>query len=110
MEDTSDEKRLKSTMYRYMTQELAEELLKLDDAKLGGDHKEVSILFSDIRGYTTLTETLEAEEVVSMLNEYFESMVEAVFKHKGTLDKLMILPIIIQQFAFYASFLRLVQL
>jgi adenylate cyclase len=87
MEDISDEKRLKSTMYRYMTQELAEELLRLDDAKLGGDRKEVSILFSDIRGYTALTESLEAEEVVGMLNEYFESMVEAIFKYKGTLDK-----------------------
>jgi adenylate cyclase len=87
MEDISDEKRLKSTMYRYMTQELAEELLKLDDAKLGGDRKDVSILFSDIRSYTALTESLEAEEVVGMLNEYFESMVEAIFKYKGTLDK-----------------------
>ena len=87
MDDISDEKRLKSTMYRYMTQELAEELLKLDDAKLGGDRKDVSVLFSDIRSYTALTEKLEAEEVVGMLNEYFESMVEVIFKYKGTLDK-----------------------
>lgn len=87
MDDISDEKRLKTTMYRYMTQEVAEELLKGGEAKMGGDRKEVSVLFSDIRSYTTLTEKLQAEEVVSMLNEYFESMVEAIFKHKGTLDK-----------------------
>ncbi|MBD1923553.1 GAF domain-containing protein [Microcoleus sp. FACHB-831] len=87
MDDISDEKRLKSTMYRYMTQELAEQLLSSGEAKLGGDRKEVSVLFSDIRGYTTLTENMNAEEVVQMLNDYFESMVDAVFKHKGTLDK-----------------------
>jgi adenylate cyclase len=88
MEDISDEKRLKSTMYRYMTQELAEQLLENPDAaKMGGDRKRVSVLFSDIRSYTTLTESMEAEEVVEMLNKYFETMVDAVFKHKGTLDK-----------------------
>ncbi|QZZ18949.1 GAF domain-containing protein [Leptothermofonsia sichuanensis E412] len=88
MEDISDEKRLKSTMYRYMTQELAEQLLENPDAaKMGGDRKEVTVLFSDIRSYTTLTESLKAEEVVEMLNEYFEQMVDAVFAYKGTLDK-----------------------
>ncbi len=87
MDDISDEKRLKSTMYRYMTQELAEKLLETGEAKLGGDRKEVSVLFSDIRSYTTLTEKLKPEEVVNLLNEYFESMVEAIFSNKGTLDK-----------------------
>lgn len=87
IEDISDEKRLKSTMYRYMTQELAEELLKAGDAKLGGDRKEVSILFSNILSYTTLAERMEAEKVVCLLNEYFETMVDAIYDYKGTLDK-----------------------
>lgn len=89
MDDISDEKRLKSTMYRYMTQELAEQLLASGDAKLGGDRKEVSVLFSDIRGYTNLVERMDAEAVVGMLNDYFNAMVEPIFKHKGTLDKYM---------------------
>ncbi|NEO84346.1 MAG: GAF domain-containing protein [Spirulina sp. SIO3F2] len=87
MDDISDEKRLKSTMYRYMNQELAEQLLEGGDIGLGGDRKEVSVLFSDIRSYTSLTEKLQAEEVVEMLNTYFESMVESIFEHKGILDK-----------------------
>jgi adenylate cyclase len=87
MDDISDEKRLKSTMYRYMTQELAEQLLSSGEAKLGGDAAEVSVLFSDIRGYTNLVESMEPEEVVSMLNEYFGQMAEPIFTHKGTLDK-----------------------
>lgn len=87
MDDISDEKRIKSTMYRYMTQELAEQLLSSGEAKLGGDAAEVSVLFSDIRGYTNLVESMEPEEVVSMLNEYFGLMAEPIFTHKGTLDK-----------------------
>ncbi|NET29879.1 adenylate/guanylate cyclase domain-containing protein [Okeania sp. SIO1I7] len=88
LEDISQEKRMKNTMYRYMTPEVAEQVMALaEDALLEGERKEVTILFSDIRGYTTLTENLEASEVVKLLNQYFETMVEAVFDHEGTLDK-----------------------
>ncbi|MDY6807184.1 MAG: GAF domain-containing protein [Cyanobacteriota bacterium] len=87
MEDISGEKQVKNLMYRYMTPEVAEQLLASGDTGLGGKRKQVSVLFSDIRSYTTLTEQLTAEEVVGMLNGYFEEMVDAVFKYGGTLDK-----------------------
>jgi adenylate cyclase len=88
LEDISQEKRLKTTMYRYLTPHVAEQVMALgDDALMVGERKEVTILFSDIRGYTTLTENLGAAEVVSLLNQYFETMVEAVFNYEGTLDK-----------------------
>jgi len=88
LEDISREKRMKTTMYRYMTPGVAERVMALgDDALMVGERKDVTILFSDIRGYTTLTENLGASEVVSLLNQYFETMVEAVFNHEGTLDK-----------------------
>lgn len=88
LEDISREKRMKTTMYRYMTPRVAEQVMARGEDKLMvGERKEVTILFSDIRGYTTLTENLGAAEVVSLLNQYFETMVEAVFNHEGTLDK-----------------------
>ncbi|HLP88800.1 MAG TPA: GAF domain-containing protein [Nostocaceae cyanobacterium] len=88
LEDISQEKRLKTTMYRYLTPHVAEQVMALgEDSLMVGERKEVTILFSDIRGYTTLTENLGAAEVVSLLNQYFETMVEAVFNHEGTLDK-----------------------
>jgi adenylate cyclase len=88
LEDISREKRMKTTMSRYMTPGVVEQVMALgDDALMVGERKDVTILFSDIRGYTTLTENLGASEVVALLNQYFETMVEAVFHCEGTLDK-----------------------
>src|ERR1019366_3323705 len=56
-------------------------------ARLGGQRREMSVLFSDIRGFTTVSEKGEPEEIVHMLNEYFTRMVQIVFHHKGTVDK-----------------------
>lgn len=88
LEDISQEKRMKNMMYRYMTPGVAERVMALgEDPLKAGERREVSILFSDIRGYTSLTENMGASEVLSLLNQYFETMVEAVFDHEGTLDK-----------------------
>ena len=57
------------------------------ELKLGGQTKDIAVLFIDIRGFTTMSEGLDPEEVVSILNEYFGLVTDAIFKNKGTLDK-----------------------
>jgi adenylate cyclase len=54
---------------------------------LGGERSEVSILFSDIRGFTALSASMEPGAVVDMLNDYFAALVDAIFRHEGTVDK-----------------------
>jgi adenylate cyclase len=86
LEDLSIEKRLKGTLARYMTKEIADQLMD-SDAQLGGQIRELSILFSDIRNFTSISERLGPQDTVAMLNDYFSTMVDTVFHHGGILDK-----------------------
>lgn len=86
-EDVSSEKRMKSTMSRYMDPRLADQLLAGGEEALGGKSATVTVLFADVRNFTTLTEELGAHATVKLLNEYFTIMVECIQKRGGMLDK-----------------------
>jgi adenylate cyclase len=87
IEDISNEKRLKSTMSRYMDPSIADQLVASGSEILGGKSVVCTTLFSDIRDFTTLTEQLGPQGTVSLLNEYFTIMVDCIQREGGMLDK-----------------------
>ena len=89
IEDISTEKRMKSTMSRYMDPGIADQLMSDGGGEefLGGKSSEITVLFSDIRSFTTITEALGAQGTVQMLNDYFTIMVDCITREGGMLDK-----------------------
>lgn len=79
---------MKKAFSNYVSADLVAQIMKNPDSlKLGGEKREISILFSDIRGFTTLSEKLSPEDLVQVLNEYLNPMTQIVLEEKGTLDK-----------------------
>jgi adenylate cyclase len=87
IEDISSAKRMKATMSRYMDATLADQLLAGGEEALGGKSVTATVLFSDVRNFTGITEELGAQGTVGLLNEYFTVMVECIQKQGGMLDK-----------------------
>ena len=86
-EDITREKRVRHTMARYVAKEIVDRLLASGDDLLEGSTLVTTVLFADIRGFSTLTEAMGPRQTVAMLNEYFAEMVEVIVAHSGMLDK-----------------------
>jgi adenylate cyclase len=83
-----EKRKMKKLFGQYVSRDVYDQLVANPGlARLGGQRREMSVLFSDIRGFTTVSEQGQPEEIVHMLNEYFTRMVQIVFHHKGTVDK-----------------------
>lgn len=77
----------RSALERFLSPEVVEMVVANPDIRLGGVNQEVTVMFADIRGFTTMSETMEPARVVEILNEYFTRVTDVIFDNGGTLDK-----------------------
>ncbi|HAP43991.1 MAG: guanylate cyclase [Spirochaetes bacterium GWD1_61_31] len=83
-----ERRQIKDMFSRYMSHEVVQSLMDNPESiKLGGDKKQATVFFADIRGYTSFSEGKEPEYIVEVLNEYFTEAVEIVVQHRGYIDK-----------------------
>jgi len=87
VEGLKERDRLRETFGRYVTRQVADHLMKVGNMNLGGELVPVTVLFSDIRAFTSISETMEPRALLDFLNEYFSGMVESVMLHNGVVDK-----------------------
>ncbi len=86
--EEKQKKEIRSAFGQYVQPEFVEQLIAQPDLlKLGGQKKRLTVLFSDIAGFTSISEKKEPEELVSFLNEYLGAMTDIIFEHSGTVDK-----------------------
>ena len=84
----SEQRYLKRAFQHYVPPAVVDDLVAdAGKLQLGGEKRELTVLFSDIRGFTTLSEAMAPEDLVKLMNEYFTVMTEKVFEHRGSLDK-----------------------
>jgi adenylate cyclase len=80
-------RQLRAAFDKYMAPEVVDEIMRHPEIKLGGEKKELSILFSDIAGFTTISERLRPEELVELLNEYLSAMTDIIRQQRGNVNK-----------------------
>jgi len=87
LEEQKDKIRIKTFFERYVNPKIIEELLSKEKLELKGKRQVVTVFFMDVRGFTKMSEKLSAEEVVKVLNQYFDIATTIIFKYDGTVDK-----------------------